>query len=842
MKNSLKLIKSSISKKSRNFWITLLISSIILLILFFSNSIINLNQERIIESKFSLYGSFDTIIYQEKEEYSGTEDNPHSYIDIFKQDDFIIGSFYNGAENYSFSSNNDYIKNLENDSAIITKSLASKLNILVNDKITINTKSFTIKDIVNDFGYNWIKGFREENKKLYTPNVLINNQTFLDVKKNDNYRITLLDENEVNKIDFNNIKGNYYENKPIKDDANLFLFSYPKEFYFTQIFILFLLACFIFSSYTINSKERYSLYKDLGIQESNLFFVVSLEILIIALSCILLSFTLNILLVYLFKIAINISKVEFNIIKGYSYVKLYIFSYLLAATICAIFSSKIVNQKHNTNRLKKDKIRSLNNILKGKSNLIIYSSMMLIIIYMSFTFIGSLNTIENKNKIVELYGQLKKDYDFQINYVEEQIPQDHVLKGDEFINVEDYINNNDLGITQFYYYNHNNQLSDVLEKLKNNKYIKKVDQFHENYYVYIPLRKEVVESQFFEILDNDVLNTDVNFWKKYFNEENKELVLANIISMPDSILENVLKETSGDADMTTLLNGESGILISPSVNLTSEDFSVENQKTFYWEYKESGKNILRDETLLDYKDIDIYFPKSNENIAGFLNDKILDKLDAKVDKVNLPLISKTYKNIGWFDLDSHVLASYRILVSDKFFEKNSINHEPTRLHVYLNNFDKANEVAKEIYNSTSKIKNLHVKDLSNYLEEFHNFQYLKSLIIVLYIILIFCILIFSSIGALNTYWMLNENYFILFRDLGMTNRNLILLNIKNIVKYFIIFFIIQIVFYYFAYKNISSFYHNMNVSLKIVIQIIPFIFNLIVSYIIFKKRSIELKS
>ncbi|MFM1536667.1 hypothetical protein [Helcococcus ovis] len=841
MKSSLKLIKASISKKSRNFWITLFISSIILLILFFSNSIININQERIIDSKFSLYGSFNAIIYQEKDEYIDTEYNSHAYIDIFKQGDFIVGSFYNGAENYSFSLNNDYIKNLENDSAIITKSLSSKLNILINDKIKINGKKFIVKTIINDFGYNWIKGFREENKKLYTPNVLINNQTFLNLQKNENYRITLLNENEVNKIDFNNIKGNYYENKPIKDDANLFLFSYPKEFYFTQISILFLLSFFIFSSYTINSKERYLLYRHLGIRESNLFLVVSLEILIIAFSCILLSFTLNVLLVYLFKNAMNISKVEYNIIKGYFYVRLYIFSYLFAATVCAIFSSKILNQKQNSSNIKKDKIMSLSKILKGKSNLIVYSSMILIIIYMSFTFIGSLNNIENKNKIVELYGQIKKDYDFQINYIEKHIPQNYILRGNDFVNVADYMNNK-LDITQFYYYNHNNQLSDVLEKLKNNKYIKKIDQFYENYYVYIPLRKELVDSQFFKILNNGVLNTNVDFWKKYFNEQNKKLVLANIIAMPDFILETVLKEISSEIDITNLLNGISGILISPSISLTSEDSSLDNQKTFYWEYKESGENILRDEKLLDYNDIDIYFPKANENIAGFLNDKILDKLDVKVDKVNLPLVSKTYKNIGWFDLDSHVLSSYRILVSDKFFKKNNINYEPTRLHIYLNNFDKANDVAKEIYNSTSKIKNLHIKNLSNYLEEFHNFQYLKSFIIVLYIILIFCILFFSSIGALNTYWMLNENYFILFRDLGMTNRNLILLNMKNLFKYFIVLFIIQIVFYFIVYKNISSFYNNINVYIRIMIQIIPFVFNLIVSYIIFKKRSRELNS
>ncbi|MFM1562882.1 hypothetical protein ABGF34_04455, partial [Helcococcus ovis] len=82
MKSSLKLIKASISKKSRNFWITLFISSIILLILFFSNSIININQERIIDSKFSLYGSFNAIIYQEKDEYIDTEYNSHAYIDI----------------------------------------------------------------------------------------------------------------------------------------------------------------------------------------------------------------------------------------------------------------------------------------------------------------------------------------------------------------------------------------------------------------------------------------------------------------------------------------------------------------------------------------------------------------------------------------------------------------------------------------------------------------------------------------------------------------------------------------------------------------------------------------
>lgn len=828
---SLKIIKNSISKKNNSIFTTSLILIIIFTLLFFSNSILRINQDRVYVSRTTLFGKFNFIGYKTSEQIKSIEDKDRTYIDILNKDDYKIGAFFNDAENLVFIKN-DFLKKLNKNEAFITKSIATKLNLSKDSELNIFSNKFVIKDIINDFGFNWIRGEKEERSNLLAPNIIISRENFFEIAKNKvNYRIELFDENikidEVKK----NYDGNIYENKAIKDNSDLFLYKYPFKFEIAQVIIIFILVQFILNGYILNSRYRYKIYNYLGMKNSELKLLKLIEIILISVFSLLISLGLSFLFSIIYINSMIKTELNFNIFDMIDDSKKYIVSYMVSVFILLIFIAcnlKIKKKKKNIKLFKKIEIKS-------KKTLINYIGIILVILYMSNSLIYSLKEIEYRNTEFELHGQIKKNYDYQINFIRENIPYGFYKKGNELqkLNIS---NENDKIKSSFYYYDYNNQLYNVFEKLSKNKSIKKVDVFHENYYTYLTIPREVGESDFINILFDKPLFTDIDFWKQFNIDNQKVLVKAHLVSMPDNILESIYKDISNGNSIKSLLDGDSAILVSPSYNITKIEDQGEFGKRYYWDIAEKGENILRDENLKNYSSLDLYFPKANETIAGMLNQETFESLDLNIQKVNIPLAAKTYKNIGWLDVSNYSMVAYRILVSEKFLIRNNLNSEPTRLHVFLKDINKSDEVLNQIYNLTGEIKDLQVRNLVNYLEEYHNFQKLKIIVGVLFFVMITSTLMFSLIGTLSTYWEENRKDFILYKDLGMTKKMLLNLNIKKFLLYILVGLGLQILLYYIVYKNLGHSFKLINIWIRVFVQIMPFIISIIFAYIYYKKK------
>lgn len=802
MKDKLTLASLVCSKKNHAFWYSTILLTFMIAALFSVISILRLHQSQLLESRGNVYGYFHSIIYQLKDEIdeSTPKDLTESAASIQvkqikdKGFDVRIGYPSSAAEYYVYRIHSKaFLPSLEHDECAISESVADHFQKKVDDTLDILGKNLTIKKIVPDIGLLWVRGEREDKLGMSAPNVWINAKTFEECQQNASvisYRMLFLNLSQATDLQdraaTNKISGNLYENRAVTRDVNLFIFRFRNDFYVGLMIVFGLLFISIFVAFHLYSVNRYFIYGDLGMDDKTLATVTKLEYLFVSVPGLGIGSLIAALLTFFYGKMNYAESSVFSLKEHFAYNYQYALIYALAVLLCILFYSQ-PKQAPRTKIKTKDEMNRLP--VKGKSLLALTCFLFLLITYMIFSFITSVAGANNLGKSTSFFGQIQQNYDFELKYVPRNYPPHYYLSGEDFLS-------NDTDDGRFYFdyeYNHHN-LDSMIPAIQKIKGVHEVMPFYENYHGLIKISEDVISSPFLSKVQSMgiLIVEDGPFKDRYIGKDLKFLVNCDIFSLPDSYLRDIGRQIGvTESHLQALLEGEGVLLISPSIRIIRIDKQKDGEG-IYWECSSTGDHLLKDEKLKDYKDATIYVPQAKKTLKGIVPQKALLEEGAELVKFTAPILGSSYDNIGWFPSYDYIRAPYRILTSRSYLEKQKIKVESSRLHVFLEEKADPAQVSNEIHKLTRKISNIEVTDQYYQVKSWHAYKFMEKVVVALYVLL-FASIILSFIKTISqSFCLLNERFFTLYRDLGITQGKLFLTACKPFMITFFLSYIIQL--------------------------------------------------
>ncbi len=845
MRNNIKLATLVFSKKNHAFWLTVFLLTFIITILFTVISILNFHQNKLIESRGNVYGYFYSIIYQLEDEYTSNElRTTESSIQVKKilENGFELrlGTVNPSAEGYVYrSQGSTFLPPLKLDSCAISESVANKYQKSVGDSVSILGQNIFIERIVPDIGLLWVRGEREENLNLLAPNVWLNDETFETMKDEYSglsYRLIFLNYYQAKEIENNDggqtISGSLYENRSMTRDKNLSVFSFSDDFYLGLLIVFLILFISIFITYHHYSKTRYTLYADLGLDIVSQAIVARIEYIFISLPSLLIGSLVAGMITLIF-VRINYPGISvFSWKEYFNFIHRYALVYIFSVLVCLLFYSK--TKKNVGQRLKvKKSFRVLP--IKGKGLIALTCVLFLLLSNMSILLLMSIVAANNTAKSVEFHGQVKQNYDYELKYVPQNIPPNYYLSGNDFLS-----NESESGRLLFNYPYYNHSLDLLIPKIRDIDGVNYVAPFYENHHSFIKLSDEVISSPFISRvqLASIIMIEDGVFKERYFDKDIKFVVACDIFSFPDSYLKNIGEQVGieDDVKMQRILDGDGVILISPSIRITEIE-SFDGGEGIRWKRSTEGDNLLKDEMLPDYEEVTIYVPQAKKQMAGIIPQEKLLEEGAELKKIDVPIISSSYDNLGWFPTYDYHPAPYRILASKSYLEKQNLNYEMTRVHVFLDEKADSNQIINEIHTLTRSISNLEIKDQHYNVKVWHEYKFMEKVVLVLYLIQFITIVYAFTKTISQSFFLLNENFFILYRDLGLTKGRMIMTAIKPFIITFFIGFIIQLIIGRFFWEKLYPLWNLTPIIHRLLGQ-----FGIFVLYILFFALIISIKS
>lgn len=802
MKDKLKLATLVCSKKNHAFWYSTILLTFMIAALFSVISILRLHQNQLLESRGNVYGYFHSIIYQLKDEIDESipKDIMESAASIQvkqikdKGFDVRIGCPSSAAESYVYRIHGKaFLPPLEQNECAISEAIADHFQKRVEDTIDLLGKHLTIKKIVPDIGLLWVRGEREDKVGMSAPNVWINAKTFEDCQHDDSvipYRMLFLNPSQAREIQeragTNKISGNLYENRAVTRDVNLFIFRFRNDFYLGLMFVFGLLFISVFVAFHLYSVNRYFIYGDLGMDDKTLATVTKLEYLFVAVPGLAIGSLIAALLTFFYGKMNYAESSVFSLKEHFTYTYPYALIYALAVLLCILFYSK-PKRAMRTKLKTKDEIHGLP--VKGKSLLALTSFLFLLITYMIFSFITSVAGANNLGKSFTFFGQIRQNYDFELKYVPTNFPPSYYVSGEDVLP-----NESDDGRFYFHYeYNHYNldSMIPVIQKIKG---VHEVMPFYENYHSFIKISNDVLSSPFLlKVQCTAILNVeDGPFKDRYVGQNLNSLVNCDVFTLPDSYLRDLGRQIRvTDAHLQALLHGEGVLLISPSIRIIRIDKDKDGEGIL-WERSSTGDHLLKDEELMDYKDATIYVPQAKKTLIGIVPQKALLEQGAELVKFSAPILGSSYDDIGWFPSYEYIRAPYRILTSRSYLEKQNLKVESSRLHVFLEEKADPVQVSNEIHKLTRKISNVEVTDQYYQVKAWHAYKFMEKVVIALYVLL-FASIILAFIKTISqSFCLLNERFFTLYRDLGITQGKLFLTACKPFMITFFLSYLVQL--------------------------------------------------
>lgn len=825
--NKLRLRFLALSRFNRPFWATATILFFVIFILFSIIGIINFHQLKLWQSKGNVYGYFYSIVYQNKEDQYNNLLNDWKSIEALKirnqgtTVNLHVGTYEKGTESLMYWSNPPiHFVEVEDGECTISLSLAEELGKKEGDKFVLSDVELKITSIVPNIGFLWAQGDSEVKSDIKVPRIWVNKNTFDKLKNSGDdilfYKILLLDYPQTNEFLNLGLRGNIYENANVFRDENLFVLRFPRSFFAAQLIAFFIIVLLVLKSYNSYSLKRYMTYEMLGMGGRELRGTARAESLLAIIPSFLLGVFVACLVNFVFAKYVLLDSSIFSASRFLKYVSIYV--YVLLAAICIHIVFIDYNFSFSCRLKNKKRI-----YLRSIEILALLAPLGILLTFMVISYCSSLTFIEHRARKVELQGQFDKSYDYELKYVPRSIVANHYLYGSELVNV------NTAGeMFPFIFDYHNEELDNIIPKIYEIEGVKDVNCFCEIYDGYIDVDEEVICSPFIEKvhLGKCLWVANGPFVKKYLSDKNDEfvsLIKLDLIAVPDSYLKS-LSSMAGLDDISTesLISGESGLLISPSVKITKIE-KDEYGETVYWKYSVSDEQLTKDDKLPNYKEMTVFTPVADKNLIGLVPQQELLNLNAMLKKTVIPLAGYTYENIGWFAEAGNIASPYRMIVSKKLLEKQGIKHEITRVEIIQDFNANHYQVAEKIQHLIRDIPFIKFLDQYYDVEVLHEFEKIKSIISILYLVLFSILLISFVVTIGHFFWLQNISNFRIYRDIGITKRKLLGLCLRPTSIILLCAFVIQIIISEYLYANLIHGWGLYSMRDKFIIQLIVFL-------------------
>lgn len=783
------------ARKNTAFWGIKIILLLVLTALFVVSGILKNHQYKLVRAKGNVYGYFYSLLYQTAAESAGNDEDLYkSAVNVKKvkledgtllrigtADDIAADMAYRG----DFSLYNDTLS----DQALLVESTARQRNVEAAASITIGKKQVQITSIVPEIGYLWLRGEREEKEGHLLPELWVNLRLFSeldDAVVEDSYRIRLYNYEESVNLNPAVLQGKYYENVAMIRDDNLFAFKTPPAFFAAQIAALAMITLMLIHVYTLIAEKRYEVYADSGLNKHALNRIRTYEILFLTLPVLLPAYILSGIVVYITSYFLYGDSEFFSLTVHTRHIGNLLTAYVLTILIAILvknIKSYFFTKEHKALKVavKLDKMPAPDK--KGKRSFGffvsalplkragIFTAVLPLLILLSFTAASVYAVFHQSGgqlQQVELEGQFKQNFDFELLKLPQNLPPFHLRYGEKLRPVAEGEN-----FFPFFHVEQGERLAEIAAEIATLEGVKRVDKFYENHHAFISLPPAVIEENFLQRLQQTSIYSGMGndvFTRKFIQEDIDALVKCDIISMPENDLTEIAMRLNLGSSLEALRQGESAILISPSLRITRVTKDKYGGEAVYWERTTQGDGLSADPLLLSYRKAVLYLPYAQDTLTGFITERELLAMGAELKRMEFVLAGSSYENIAWFPITDYQPAPYRLLLSEAYLRKSAFAYAyaPTRIRVYLESETAHESVGNSIQRLINAVPDLQFNDNHYRIKIWHQFQRLKALVIGIYVLLFLILTVAVALSTVEAFCLANRRNFVLYRDLGIT--------------------------------------------------------------------------
>ncbi|NEW62417.1 hypothetical protein GMA11_03315 [Granulicatella sp. zg-ZJ] len=763
MRKNLFILSAILHRRNKVLWTIITALAISIATLFCVCVLSNSYLKTIQKEKEAIYGGFSHIIYKEntikKDIPFGIMTVGHIQNEKEEKNLIAIGSMNEKANAVSLRKEN--VIHLKPHHTILTESLANLYHVKENDTFQLANQTWTVEDVIKDYGQFWIRG-KEEESRQYTPpqmiissedlNALITSKIFLSV-----YSIVLNHPTffPTNNLAFFNIEGAQYRNDAI-DVFRERHYGFSENFNIILLTVVIFVTIVLLYTYKKSITERYRIYALLGQTKLNHLYQLEISLLVgcVGIISIVLSLLSSCLLASLSYQKLTFPDTTIFFSEGIRYIIAYFLSFILF-----LIMNPYIDKAHKKGKAFKTKIPLSKKVPIYIGTVFIFTSAIMLLLTNFFLYYYETDTANHQT----IVGRMAQQFDYEVQPVptirDTSIKQAfydgkwHDNKGKEGVYLSDLHQQNLL-------YDVQKSLTSKSIQTKNNKF------YIESNQTYLFANQELLQQPYIQEKHRRYVN-EQKILSRLF--ETEYLLNIQLTAYPEEDLKWLAQETGQNDTLHDVLSGEKAwiIAIPYTVQSLSDDVSVSKQ--FKLSSMQDPNNI-HDTVLSTGKPQTIGILESCKTSAyGYFTEEDIQKFFT-VKKIDVSIAGIIYQNIGWFDAYEKG-GAYRFVVSNNFFEKHHLKNTPTRYRFSLINTENSleHEKVKQVISSYGNIDLLDKTSTQKILTQYDRMQNGFKVLLLSVFIILSVAMMYSFIQA---YLLDSHDLFSIYLLLGYSTNKL----------------------------------------------------------------------
>lgn len=756
------VLRAIINKQHKVFWIVTSIISFVMATIIAISTSANIYLQTLQQSKETVYGAFSHIIYRDTLEDT-TDANLYGVIrkaQFEQQTPLVFGTLNTNARQLSGLS----LPPLHDNEVILTTTSAKHLSLQKGSTWQFQSKQYSVKDVIDNFGLLWIKGVNEETNHMQLPNVIFNENEFNNLQQTtaviplpsvwlSQFNTTTLPPT------WQNVSGNHYTNTYLA--KNVDDYHTPDYLLHVASIIFCIILLITLRTYVVSIRHRYTVYQLLGMTKRHIRLLFWAEIVVLTSVTFILGLLLTAIITSAF-LSIALQRIYVPHIHYFAqYLTKYAIMYSLSVLVSLFFFSPYDVSNNTLQIWLKKRLPIDFKMLK----LATYSSVFSVLI----TFlIGNMwlnfNSINDGILRTNAVGKLNTDFDYELvlTYPENK-------HGSVFYNNAYHNQQSSNGARGFLRYMHP---TDDLTQLRHTIHTKFPNAQIETYatidQVYLMNTNQLFEQPYLQKLHAAKLLTNRPFWNDLYNKPT-ELLLTNITAYSNEQLRLFSNQLNGNAD--NVIKGDSVYVVAPAYRYF-ETIDTQNNATYKSSkpVNKTDKNAVFDTKLNDHAPLHLTYLRANNSAIGMFNSHVAKQIFSP-QFVNTTVERIAYHQMGWLDLQD-TTTPYRLIVSFEFLNKHGLHTHPTRLRIKLPNMN-AQQDDVEMKQLIAQHPTVQVISQHEQLKTFKQYQMMQNGFKVL-LVIIFVTLMYLILNGLIQTHIIEQSYkYTVYSLLGMSKWALI---------------------------------------------------------------------